>query len=179
VAEVSKFILFSDKSDDHNVEELSATAKRVDWVKLTRATIDYLSKADFIVKIHFMKSTGLILPASASSVMKPGVTITTSSTARILAKKNWNPCQRCIRPRHSLYEESEKRIDPGQVIQISTDGIKEACNAKGEMFGTGRLKNILRDHAQKPAKEILAALVEAMEDFRYPRLNKWKTMLPW
>jgi len=66
LAEVFKFILFSDKSDDHNFEELSATAKRVDWVKLTRATIDYLSKADFIVKVHFMKSTGLILPASAS-----------------------------------------------------------------------------------------------------------------
>ena len=53
LAEVSKFILFSDKSDDLNFEELSATTKRVDWVKLTRATIDYLSKADFIVKVHF------------------------------------------------------------------------------------------------------------------------------
>ena len=69
----------------------------------------------------------------------------------------------------SAYEESEKRVNPGQVILITTDGIKETCNAKGEMFGTDRLKNIMRDHAQKPAKEILAALVEAMEDFRSPR----------
>lgn len=69
----------------------------------------------------------------------------------------------------SAYEESEKRVNPGQVILITTDGIKETCNAKGEMFGKDRLKNIMRDHAQKPAKEIIAAMVEAMEDFRFPR----------
>jgi len=69
----------------------------------------------------------------------------------------------------SAYEESKKRINPGQLILIGTDGIKETCNAKGEMFGKNRLKNIMRDHAQKSAKEIIAVLVEAIEDFRFPR----------
>jgi hypothetical protein len=53
LSEMIKFILFSDKSDGQNIEELSATAKRVDWVKLTRETTDYLSKAYFIVKVQF------------------------------------------------------------------------------------------------------------------------------
>ena len=66
------------------------------------------------------------------------------------------------------YEESNKRVNPGQIILIGTDGIKETCNAKGEMFGKKRLKKIMRDHAQKSAKEIIAVLVDAMEDFRFP-----------
>jgi serine phosphatase RsbU (regulator of sigma subunit) len=68
----------------------------------------------------------------------------------------------------SAYEESKKRVNPGQVILIGTDGIKETCNSKGEMFGKNRLKNIMRDHAQKSAKEIVAVLVDAIEDFRFP-----------
>jgi sigma-B regulation protein RsbU (phosphoserine phosphatase) len=68
----------------------------------------------------------------------------------------------------SAYEESKKRVTPGQVILIGTDGIKETCNSKGEMFGKNRLKNIMRAHAQKSAKEIVARLVDAIEDFRHP-----------
>lgn len=68
----------------------------------------------------------------------------------------------------SAYEESNKPVNPGQIILIGTDGIKETCNPKGEMFGKNRLKKIMRDHAQKSAKEIIAVLVDAMEDFRSP-----------
>jgi serine phosphatase RsbU (regulator of sigma subunit) len=68
----------------------------------------------------------------------------------------------------SAYEESNKPVNPGQVILMGTDGIKETCNPKGEMFGKNRLKKIMRDHAQKSAKEIIAALVDAMENFRFP-----------
>jgi len=69
----------------------------------------------------------------------------------------------------SVYEESNKRVNPGQIILIGTDGIKETCNVKGEMFGKNRLKKIMRDHAQKSAKEIIDVLVDAMDDFRFPK----------
>ena len=68
----------------------------------------------------------------------------------------------------SVYEESEKHINPGQVILIGTDGIKETCNAKGEMFGKKRLKKIIRDHAQKSAKDIIDTVIQALEHFRSP-----------
>jgi serine phosphatase RsbU (regulator of sigma subunit) len=68
----------------------------------------------------------------------------------------------------SVYEESVKHISLGQVILIGTDGIKETCNAKGEMFGKKRLKKIIRDHAQKSAKEILDIVIHALEHFRFP-----------
>ena len=68
----------------------------------------------------------------------------------------------------AVYEESVKHISPGQVILVGTDGIKETCNAKGEMFGENRLKKILRGHAQKTAKDVIAAVIDALEHFRFP-----------
>jgi serine phosphatase RsbU (regulator of sigma subunit) len=71
-----------------------------------------------------------------------------------------------------LYEESEQQLRPGQIIVIGTDGVKEACNSRNEPFGTERLKAILRDHAQAPAKDIIAAVFDALERFRFPAEKK-------
>ena len=68
----------------------------------------------------------------------------------------------------AVYEESVKQFSPGQVILIGTDGIKETSNAKGEMFGKNRLKKIIRGHAQKTAKDVIAAVIDALAHFRYP-----------
>jgi serine phosphatase RsbU (regulator of sigma subunit) len=68
----------------------------------------------------------------------------------------------------SAYEESVKPLAPEQIILIGTDGIKETRNAKGEMFGKKRLKKIIRDHAQKPAKDIIDTVIQALEHFRSP-----------
>jgi sigma-B regulation protein RsbU (phosphoserine phosphatase) len=68
----------------------------------------------------------------------------------------------------AVYEESIKPINPGQVILVGTGGIKEICNAKGEMFGKNRLKKIIRDHAQKTAKDVIAAVIDELEHFRFP-----------
>lgn len=66
------------------------------------------------------------------------------------------------------YEETVIPVNSGQTILIATDGIKETGNVKGEMFGKDRLKKILGDHAQKSAKEIIAAVISELEHFRYP-----------
>jgi sigma-B regulation protein RsbU (phosphoserine phosphatase) len=68
----------------------------------------------------------------------------------------------------AIYEESVKHIGSGQVILIGTDGISKTCNVKGEMFGKNRLKRIIRDHAQKTAKDVIAVVIDALEHFRSP-----------
>jgi sigma-B regulation protein RsbU (phosphoserine phosphatase) len=73
---------------------------------------------------------------------------------------------------NAVYGESVKHITPGQVILVGTAGIKETRNAKGEMFGNNRLKKIIRDHAQKTAKDIIAAVIDALEHFRFPLKTK-------
>ncbi|MEJ2221104.1 MAG: PP2C family protein-serine/threonine phosphatase, partial [Desulfobacterales bacterium] len=68
----------------------------------------------------------------------------------------------------AVYNESQKQINSGQIILIGTDGIKEAVDTHGEMFGNERLLNVIRDHASQPAHEILDAVFESLNNFRHP-----------
>ena len=70
------------------------------------------------------------------------------------------------------YEEAAMGLTPGQIILIGTDGIKEACNSHGEYFGNERLMAIVRDHAARPAKELLKEIFDALNRFRYPAERK-------
>lgn len=68
----------------------------------------------------------------------------------------------------AVYKEYQKQISSGQTILIGTDGIKEAVDTHGEMFGKERLLNVIRDYAEQPAREILDKVFEALNDFRHP-----------
>jgi sigma-B regulation protein RsbU (phosphoserine phosphatase) len=64
------------------------------------------------------------------------------------------------------YEELTISTKPGDVVVFFSDGIVDAENAEGEMFGTERLTEVLRDHpaachsAQATVDAILAAVGE-------------------
>jgi len=62
------------------------------------------------------------------------------------------------------YEECPVLLDPGDQIVFYTDGVTEAHNADGEMFGLARLDEILGDCSQGAAG-LLDALLSAVEQF--------------
>ena len=65
------------------------------------------------------------------------------------------------------YQQVDKTIQTeGTVIFIGTDGIWEAHNGAGEMFGKDRLHRIISDNADKSAEEIQDAVLEAVRKFR-------------
>ncbi len=68
----------------------------------------------------------------------------------------------------SGYTESQREITPGQIIVIGTDGIWEAHNQNGMMFGKDKLKEVIHLHANESAKEILDAVINEVEQFIYP-----------
>lgn len=68
------------------------------------------------------------------------------------------------------YRESSITVEDGQVLFIGTDGIWETGNAGGELFGKDRLKDVIRQHAGRSARDILLAVHAAVEDFR----GEWK-----
>ena len=70
------------------------------------------------------------------------------------------------------YRESKIEISSGQIILIGTDGIKEACNPKGEYFGHDRFTATIRDHSNQPAKVILKEVFGALDRFRHPAERK-------
>jgi sigma-B regulation protein RsbU (phosphoserine phosphatase) len=65
------------------------------------------------------------------------------------------------------YEQVDKAIETdGAVILIGTDGIWEAHNSEGELFGKDRLHQIIRDHADKSAAAIQGAVLDEVSKFR-------------
>ncbi len=68
----------------------------------------------------------------------------------------------------AAYQEYQRRLLPGQIILIGTDGIWESQNTRREMFGKNRFKDLVRAHANAPAKDILQAVITGLDDFSRP-----------
>ncbi|WP_319470577.1 SpoIIE family protein phosphatase [uncultured Pseudodesulfovibrio sp.] len=65
----------------------------------------------------------------------------------------------------SVYAEQINDLHPGQIIAIGTDGIWEARDSSGTMFGKERFKEVLRGNAAKSSKEIMDAVFGAVREF--------------
>ena len=64
------------------------------------------------------------------------------------------------------YEENLKtNLAQGQIISIGTDGIWEAHNKDGQMFGKQRFRSIIRKNATADANGILNAVYDALGQF--------------
>ena len=62
-------------------------------------------------------------------------------------------------------EYTKTALKTGQIIFLSTDGLKEARNTSGEMFGSDPVYRIIRQNASSSANEILDALFESLNCF--------------
>jgi serine phosphatase RsbU (regulator of sigma subunit) len=64
------------------------------------------------------------------------------------------------------FKEAHREIAPGQIIVMATDGIWEARNPKGEMFGKDRIYKIIRQHASASANEIQDSILDSLRRFQ-------------
>ena len=64
------------------------------------------------------------------------------------------------------YDSFQRRLEPGQVIVIGTDGIWETHNNSGEMFGKEALMEIIRNNHTLSARQIVETVIETLEQFR-------------
>ena len=62
------------------------------------------------------------------------------------------------------YEEKETLLQAGESVLLYTDGLIEAHNPQGEMFGTPRLRNLLSGHPMGGA-DLSATLLEELYSF--------------
>ena len=63
------------------------------------------------------------------------------------------------------YREKEVRLAPGDKICFYTDGVTEARNEIGEMFGQERLTGCLTAHGNRSAADIAAHIIECQKSF--------------
>jgi serine phosphatase RsbU (regulator of sigma subunit) len=62
------------------------------------------------------------------------------------------------------YEEKETVLVPGESVLFYTDGLTEAHNPQGEMFGTPRLRGLLSERPLS-GKDLCTTLMEELESF--------------
>ncbi|NRA57712.1 MAG: PP2C family protein-serine/threonine phosphatase [Phycisphaerales bacterium] len=60
------------------------------------------------------------------------------------------------------------RLEPGDVLLIATDGVREHRGASGEMFGIDRMSDLLGRHAQLGPQGVIERIREAMREFAGP-----------
>jgi sigma-B regulation protein RsbU (phosphoserine phosphatase) len=65
----------------------------------------------------------------------------------------------------SRYEELEIELRAGDMLVAYTDGVVEPENPYGEQFGEDRLKDMLVKYGSEPSEEIIARVMEAVEQW--------------
>ena len=65
----------------------------------------------------------------------------------------------------AVYTEKTVELNPGDNMVIYTDGVTDARDGKGEMFGEERLKEILVRHRQYDSKTLSDKVLAAIHDF--------------
>jgi len=67
----------------------------------------------------------------------------------------------------ALFEENQKDgLTAGQIIVLATDGVWEARNKKGDMFGKEPLYDIIRQNSNAAAENILEKFFQSLEKFQ-------------
>jgi sigma-B regulation protein RsbU (phosphoserine phosphatase) len=66
----------------------------------------------------------------------------------------------------TAYKASSCKIKPGQILIAGTDGIWEARNASGELFGKKRLQHVVHTNSRESSRTILLSVLDAVEEFR-------------
>ena len=62
-------------------------------------------------------------------------------------------------------EECAIAVMPGDLILFYTDGVTDAMDDAGRLFGVERLREVVAAHATANAQQVLAAVVQAVHDF--------------
>lgn len=63
------------------------------------------------------------------------------------------------------YGSVERRLEPGDVLLLYTDGITEARDPAGELFGADRVQRFLAEHRQAPLQDLCEQLLATVREF--------------
>jgi len=71
------------------------------------------------------------------------------------------------------YSESGFQMEFGDIAVIGTDGIWEAANGDGKMYGKDRLREVITAHASSTSDEIKEAIIDSVREFceDHPQLD--------
>lgn len=65
----------------------------------------------------------------------------------------------------TVYDQQEAAVNPGDRVFIYTDGVLEAPNAAGDLFGEARLEALLNHAGNAPLHEVKQAVLDGLIEF--------------
>jgi phosphoserine phosphatase RsbU/P len=65
----------------------------------------------------------------------------------------------------AVFEEGLVRLQPGDRLLLYSDGVTEAANAAGEMFGDGRMRQVVSDYGHVPLEAMMSRLTNRVLDW--------------
>lgn len=68
-------------------------------------------------------------------------------------------------------EDISIKFEPGDIVLLFTDGITEATNHNGEMYGQVRLEHALNQFADLPVGKLLDRIIKGVEKFQFEQLD--------
>ena len=68
-------------------------------------------------------------------------------------------------PEYSMQPGTPRKLQPGDLVILATDGLVELRNSAGEMFGTGRLMSLIKEHQALPAAQLRDRIKQAIHEF--------------
>ena len=77
------------------------------------------------------------------------------------------------------FKEEEHQLQPGDILFLYTDGIKEAMNKKEELYGYDRIKDILQESSELGVDEIRQKIISDVEEYcsGYPQQDDWTVVI--
>jgi PAS domain S-box-containing protein len=70
-----------------------------------------------------------------------------------------------MRPDTQYGSSAEMKLETGDIVVVLTDGIEESVSREGELFGAERALEVVRQHREKPAQQIVEELYRAVRKF--------------
>ena len=71
-----------------------------------------------------------------------------------------------VDPDFKFQENIIERVSDGQILLVGTDGLWEAQNHTGEMFGKKRLKDLVRRNSELSSDAIIKAIINSLKTFQ-------------
>jgi phosphoserine phosphatase RsbU/P len=65
----------------------------------------------------------------------------------------------------AAYDEWGATLNSGDILVFHSDGIAETANPDGQFYGTGRLRKLVEEHAQRAAAEIAELILRDVDGF--------------
>ena len=77
------------------------------------------------------------------------------------------------------FKQAEHQLQPGDILFLYTDGIKEAMNQQEELYGYERIKEILKQSSDLKVDEIRQNIVADVEKYcsGYPQQDDWTIVI--